>query len=202
MQLLQSDFDTPDGRRCARHCSAACQAQNRGDDTLLEMQQAFPQRTTAKAPNNCCPPLCHALEPWAAYWELKLRLGEPAGEIRAFFSATPAPSRRPPAQRLVAAAGPAPRLVAVCPKQHPSYRMGGRPRVRCYALLIDTLKAAAASLGRREVRRNWYAQRDSRRWLHHGRTAVIQAAHGHRCRQARPGGANRVRSARCCRRLA
>ncbi|HRM50234.1 MAG TPA: lytic transglycosylase domain-containing protein, partial [Alicycliphilus sp.] len=46
-------------------------AQNRGDDTLLEMQQAFRkgdrQRLTTLLPGA----RGHVLEPWAAYWELR-----------------------------------------------------------------------------------------------------------------------------------
>ena len=61
-------------------------AQNRGDDTLLEMQQAFRkgdrQRLTTLLPGA----RGHVLEPWAAYWELRARLdmAQPA-EVNAFL---------------------------------------------------------------------------------------------------------------------
>jgi soluble lytic murein transglycosylase len=67
-------------------CSAATAApvalaQNRGDDTMLEMQQAF-RKGDRKAPGQLLPSARgHVLEPWGAYWELRARLDgvKPAG---------------------------------------------------------------------------------------------------------------------------
>ena len=53
------------------------QAQNRGDDTLLEMQQAFRKGDRKKLEQLLPAARGHALEPWAAYWELKARLNPP-----------------------------------------------------------------------------------------------------------------------------
>ena len=51
-------------------------AQNRGDDTVLEMQQAFRKGDRKKLELLLPAVRGNPLEPWAAYWELKLRLGE------------------------------------------------------------------------------------------------------------------------------
>ena len=57
-------------------------AQNRGDDTLLEMQQAFRKGDRKKLEQLLPAARGHALEPWAAYWELKARLGAEANRSR------------------------------------------------------------------------------------------------------------------------
>ena len=62
------------------------QAQNRGDDTLLEMQQAFRKGDRKKLEQLLPAVRGHALEPWAAYWELKARLNEATSqEVQAFM---------------------------------------------------------------------------------------------------------------------
>jgi soluble lytic murein transglycosylase len=57
------------------------------DDAIVEMSQAFKQgdrkRLTALLPQA----RGHALEPWAAYWELRARLDvASASEVQGFFS--------------------------------------------------------------------------------------------------------------------
>jgi soluble lytic murein transglycosylase len=138
------------------------QAQNRGDDTLLEMQQAFRKGDRKKLEQLLPAARGHALEPWAAYWELKARLerSQRRKKCRLSCSAMPALPGRPPAQRLAAAAGPAARLGQFA-EQHPHYRMSDDREVRCYALLIDQIKGTAPASAADEVRSNWYAQRDA-----------------------------------------
>ena len=45
------------------------QAQNKGDDTLLEMQQAYRKGDRNKLAQLLPAARGHALEPWAAYWD-------------------------------------------------------------------------------------------------------------------------------------
>ena len=87
--MAQSDFDTACGHlavlgfRSARLSMGA----NRGDDTLLEMHQAFRRQGDREEARTALLPAArgHALEPLGAYWELKLRLGEASpAEIQAF----------------------------------------------------------------------------------------------------------------------
>ena len=83
----------------------------------------------------------HALEPWAAYWTLKARLNEATeAEVQAFAALCGHLPGRPPAQRLAAAVGQR-RDWAQFAAYHPQYRMQDDREVRCYALLIDQIKA-------------------------------------------------------------
>src|SRR6218665_3481736 len=61
-------------------------AQNKGDEILLEMQQAFQQGECKKLEQLLPAARGHALEPWAAYWELKARLEDASEqEVQAFM---------------------------------------------------------------------------------------------------------------------
>src|SRR6218665_2536287 len=61
-------------------------AQNKGDEILLEMQQAFHQGDRKKLEQLLPAARGHALEPWAAYWELKARLEDASEqEVQAFM---------------------------------------------------------------------------------------------------------------------
>ncbi len=137
------------------------QAQNRGDDAVLEMHQAFRKGDRKKLEQLLPVVRGHALEPWAAYWELKLRLGEASSaEIQAFlqrYAGTYQEDRLRNDWLLLLGQR---RDWAQFAEQHPRYRMSDDKEVRCYALLIDTLKGTAAPTAADEVRRNWYAQRD------------------------------------------
>ncbi|MBH1979110.1 MAG: lytic transglycosylase domain-containing protein, partial [Comamonadaceae bacterium] len=62
------------------------QAQNRADDAVLEMQQAFRKGDRKKLEQLLPTVRGHALEPWAAYWTLKARLNEATdAEVQAFL---------------------------------------------------------------------------------------------------------------------
>jgi soluble lytic murein transglycosylase len=75
MQLLRVIL-TPLVAAAVLAAAPLVQAQNRGDDTLLEMQQAFRKGDRKKLEQLLPAARGHALEPWAAYWELKARLNE------------------------------------------------------------------------------------------------------------------------------
>ena len=67
--------------------STASQAQNKGDEVILDMQQAFRKgdktRLSALLPQT----RGHVLEPLAAYWEMRNRLDTaPESEIRSYLS--------------------------------------------------------------------------------------------------------------------
>ena len=45
---------------------------------------------------------------------------------------------------------------------HDAYRMRDDAQVRCYAIMVDMLRTGTATAAHAdEVRRNWFAQRDS-----------------------------------------
>lgn len=81
-------------------------------------------------------------------------------------------------------------------EQHPSYRMSDDKEVRCYALLIDTLKGTAPATAADEVRRNWYAQRDNDDGCTHAAGELYgYKAHGPgRVAQGPPGGGGQPRA--------
>src|SRR6187549_607244 len=63
------------------------QAASKQDDLIVEMSQAFRQNNRAKLTQLLPQARGHALEPWAAYWELRARL-ETANpqEVQDFFT--------------------------------------------------------------------------------------------------------------------
>ncbi|ADU98379.1 lytic transglycosylase domain-containing protein [Alicycliphilus denitrificans] len=136
-------------------------AQNRGDDTLLEMQQAFRKgdksRLTALLPTV----RGHPLEPWAAYWELRARLDQAqSDQVNAFlqrFAGTYQEDRLRNDWLLLLGQR---RDWDQFADLHPYYRMGDDREVRCYALAIDQIKGTAAEDAGAEVLSNWYALRD------------------------------------------
>jgi len=116
---------------------------NTNDDVLVQMKQAFQRGDKARLTGLLPQARGHALEPWAAYWELKARLQEAApNEVQDFFARYPGTyqedrlrndwllltgQRRDWDNFSAAVAG---------------FRMGDDPQVRCYAVLADTLKAS------------------------------------------------------------
>ena len=138
------------------------QAQNRGDDTLLEMQQAFRKGDRKKLELLLPAARGHALEPWAAYWELKARLNEATSqEVQAFMQRYAGSYQEDRLRNDWLLLLGQRRDWGQFAEQHPSYRMSDDREVRCYALLIDQIKGTAPASAADEVRRNWYALRDA-----------------------------------------
>ena len=138
------------------------QAQNRGDDTLLEMQQAFRKGDRKKLEQLLPAVRGHALEPWAAYWELKARLAEAMPqEVQAFLQRYAGSYQEDRLRNDWLLLLGQRRDWGQFAEQHPSYRMSDDREVRCYALLIDQIKGTAPASAADEVRRNWYALRDA-----------------------------------------
>ena len=140
-------------------CSA--QAQPR-DDVLLQMQDAFARGNKARLAQLLPLAQGHALEPWAAYWELRARLDTaPAQEIQQFlarYAGTYQEDRlRNDWLQLLGQR----REWDTFAQEYPKYRMKDDREVRCYALLLqaerDPSSLPAVS---EEVRRLWLAQRD------------------------------------------
>src|SRR6476661_6895856 len=52
--------------------AGACQGQTATDDTILEMAQAFAKNNKARLAQLLPAARGHVLEPWAAYWELRV----------------------------------------------------------------------------------------------------------------------------------
>lgn len=138
------------------------QAQNWGDETLLEMQQAFRKGDRKKLEQLLPAARGHVLEPWAAYWELKVRLAEAMPqEVQAFLQRYAGSYQEDRLRNDWLLLLGQRRDWAQFAEQHPGYRMSDDREVRCYALLIDQIKGMAPASAADDVRRNWYALRDA-----------------------------------------
>ena len=134
-----------------------------GDSVLQDMSQAF-RRGDRKALAQLLPQAKgHPLEPWAAYWEMKNRLGEASPrEIQDFltrYAGTYQEDRLRNDWLLLLGQR---RDWTTFEAEHALYRMGDDKEVRCYALLIEHLKATVPDLAAAdEVRKLWHSQRDA-----------------------------------------
>ena len=133
------------------------QAQTKADDTLLEMQQAFKRGDRKKLEQLLPAARGHVLEPWAAYWELRLRLAEASpSEIQSFMQRYAGSYQEDRMRNDWLLLLGQRRDWAQFAEQHPSYRMSDDREVRCYALLIDDIKGSAPAAAAEDVKRNWY----------------------------------------------
>ncbi|MDO8717733.1 MAG: transglycosylase SLT domain-containing protein, partial [Polaromonas sp.] len=105
----------------------------------------------------------HALEPWAAYWELKARLNEASPQEVQGFMARYVGSYQEDRMRndWLLLLGQR-RDWAGFAAEYPNFRMNDDREVRCYALLVEHVKNPAMDPAlSNEVRTNWQAQRDA-----------------------------------------
>ena len=141
----------------------ASQAQNKGDDLILEMSQAYKKADGKRLATLLPQARGHALEPWAAYWELRLRLDTASvQEIHDFFARYAGTYQEDRLRNDWLLLLGTRRDWATFAAEYPHYRMNDDKEVRCYALLVESLTTGQASpLLVEEVRKNWMAQRDA-----------------------------------------
>jgi soluble lytic murein transglycosylase len=144
----------------------ACQAQAQtpGDDLIVEMQQAFRQGNRVRLAQLLPQVRGHALEPWAAYWELKSRLDTASvQEVQDFFARYPGTYQEDRLRNDWLLLLGQRRDWATFLAEYPKFRMNDDREVRCYALLATHLTSGAAQPDGLpdEVRRNWMAQREA-----------------------------------------
>ena len=134
-----------------------------GDALIVEMNQAFKRGDRKKLSALLPQAKGHALEPYAAYWELKARLDEANGrEVQDFYARYPGTYQEDRLRNDWLLLLGQRRDWTAFSAEHPNYRMNDDKEVRCYALLVEHLKNPSqdAKLAD-EVRKNWYAQRDA-----------------------------------------
>jgi len=144
-------------------CPVATAQSAKGDNLIIDMNQAFKRGDRKKLTTLLPQAKGHALEPYAAYWELKARLGEAtAQEVQDFYARYPGTYQEDRLRNDWLLLLGQRRDWAAFAAEYPNFRMGDDREVRCYALLVEHLKnpAADARLAD-EVRKNWYAQRDA-----------------------------------------
>ena len=142
---------------------ASTAAQTTGDTLIVEMNKAFKRGDKARLAQLLPQARGHALEPWAAYWELKARLSEAsAQEVQDFFnrySGTYQEDRLRNDWLLLLGQR---RDWASFAAIYPDFRMNDDKEVRCYALLVEHLKTPSQDARiADEVRKNWVGQRDN-----------------------------------------
>lgn len=136
------------------------QSQNKGDDTLLEMAQAFRKNDKARLSALLPQARGHVLEPLAAYWELRPRLDTASeSEIRNFLN-TYAGSYYEDRLRndWLLQLGKR-RDWATFTAEYPNYRMRDDREVRCYALATEAINSKANVA--EEAKRLWYSLREA-----------------------------------------
>ncbi|MDP9898393.1 soluble lytic murein transglycosylase [Variovorax ginsengisoli] len=140
----------------------AC-AQTPNDDVLIQMKQAFQRGDKSRLSALLPQARGHALEPWAAYWELKARLQEASPlEVQDFlarYAGTYQEDRlRNDWLLLLGQRRDWDGFAAL----HPGFRMRDDPQVACYAVLVNALRTGIfAKAQADEVRDNWLRQRDA-----------------------------------------
>ena len=145
----------------ALSCQVAAQSR---DETILDMNQAFKQGNRQRLTQLLPLARGHALEPYAAYWELRARLDTATPqEVQQFFTqyaGTYQEDRLRNDWLLVLGQR---RDWTAFAAESPRYRMKDDREVRCYDLLAQHLRdgAAAPASVAEEVRRNWFAQREA-----------------------------------------
>ncbi|HSV46607.1 MAG TPA: transglycosylase SLT domain-containing protein [Ramlibacter sp.] len=140
------------------------QAQGRGDDQLVEMSQAFRHGNRQKLTQLMPQLRGHALEPWAAYWELRARLDTAtAQEVQDFFSRYAGSYQEDRLRNDWLLLLGQRRDWSAFAAEHPRFRMNDDREVRCYAALVQFVRegeAAPPGLAD-EVRRTWYSLREA-----------------------------------------
>ena len=146
---------------------ASTAAQTSGDNLIVEMNKAFKRGDKARLAQLLPQARGHALEPWAAYWELKARLSEASTlEVQDFFSRYGGTYQEDRLRNDWLLLLGQRRDWAGFATLYPDFRMNDDKEVRCYALLVEHLKTQspnAADTARiaDEVRKNWFSQRDN-----------------------------------------
>ena len=151
---------TPPAMAQTTPASAAPGTNAAGDALVVEMNKAFRRGDKARLAQLLPQARGHALEPWAAYWELKARLGEAsAQEVQDFITRYAGSYQEDRLRNDWLLLLGQRRDWSGFAAEYPKYRMNDDKEVRCYALLVEHLKnpAVDARLSA-EVRKNWYAQ--------------------------------------------
>ena len=118
-------------------CTNATAQTSPGDSLILDMSQAFKRGDRKKLTASLPQAAGHVMEPWAAYWELKTRLGEAsAQEVQDFLTRYAGSYQEDRLRNDWLLLLGQRRDWAAFAAEHPQYRMGDDKEVRCYALLV------------------------------------------------------------------
>ena len=132
------------------------------DSVILDMREAFRRNDRARLAALLPQARGHALEPWAAYWELKARLEEASPlEVQDFVARYPNTYQEDRLRNDWLLVSGKRRDWASFSAEYPRYRMRDDREVRCYAVAADIAAGKPASKEvAAQVRRDWFAQRE------------------------------------------
>ena len=135
-------------------------ATNKADEVILDMNQAFKKNDKGQLTRLLPRAKGHTLEPWAAYWELWVRLDQASdSEIQQFLSqyaGTYAEDRLRNDWLLQLGRQ---REWSTFAQEYSRFRMNDDREVRCYALANEPLLSKPETPA--ELKRLWYAFRDT-----------------------------------------
>ena len=138
-------------------------AQTKGDDTILELNQAFKRGDKKRLATLLPQAAGHPLEPWAAYWDMKLRLdvATPA-EVQEFLAKYAGSYQEDRLRndwlQLLGQRRDWTNLAA----EYPRFRMGDDKELRCYALATENALAGLSTPEMADqLKPLWYAIRDA-----------------------------------------
>lgn len=132
------------------------------DSLILDMREAYRRKDAARLSELLPLARGHALEPWAAYWELKTRLEEASEpEVQDFLARYPNTYQEDRLRNDWLLLVGKRRDWTSFATHYPHFRMRDDREVRCYAVaaeLFQGRKATPEAVA--EVRRDWLAQRN------------------------------------------
>lgn len=120
--------------------NAQTRESSRADSTILEMAQLYKQRDRRRLSALLPQVRGHALEPWAAYWDLSARLDEVGPtELQEFFNRFAGSYQEDRLRMELLLKLGRDRDWVGFNREYPLYRMNDDKSVRCYALLAEHL---------------------------------------------------------------
>lgn len=127
------------------------------DQVVLEMSRAFGSKNTKRLSALLPQARGHALEAWAAYWELRARLESASSEeIQQFFSRYAGSYQEDRLRNDYLLLLGQRRDWAAFSTELPKFRMNDDRQVRCYALAVDAANVDHSA----EIKHEWFAQKD------------------------------------------
>jgi soluble lytic murein transglycosylase len=130
------------------------------DDTFIDLAQAYKKADSRRVAALLPKIKGHPLEPWAAYWDLNLRLTQASpDEIRSFFAAYPNSYQADRLRNDWLLQLGAQRDWPQFEREYPLFRMNDDRNVRCYALWAQYLRDQRAVSD--EFMRLWTAQHEN-----------------------------------------
>jgi len=157
------------------HAAAPKTDTSKGDEALMEMAAAFKKGDKKRLTQLLPQTRNHPLEPWAAYWELRARLGEAsAREVQDFMTRYAGSYQEDRLRNDWLLLLGQRRDWSAFAAEMPNYRMRDDRQVQCYQTLVfhlqnaqplndpaaEAARGAATAASAAQVRASWLAQRE------------------------------------------